>query len=241
MTVPEALDYEKHGKLRLQEPADFTAFADQHLIPVVAQEFYGLACDFPLIFVKNSETGDFVPAALMGLKQGVNLFCRNVPWQSSFVPSHFHTGPLLVTHLEPDSDDAKIGLNRGNPRFSESEGEPLFLPTGEHSDFLKNKIEQIVLITRQTLQTRAICKLLASKRLFMSRSLKLQATADSPRYELDGVYMVDEERLAKLDDTEFLELRRHGLLPMLYAHLTSLQQLGTLARKQQEADRSHDF
>ncbi len=236
MAEPEVLSYKQHGKLRLKEPADYTAFAKQHLVPVVLQEFYGLACEFPLLFVKNSETGEFVPVALMGLKQGVNLFCQRAPWRSSFVPSHFHTGPLLVSGLAPDSDEAVVCLDPDHPLVSESEGEPMFLPSGDQSEMLQRKVEQITRITRQTLQSRAVCAFLAKKRLFQSRPLKLQVARDAPRYEVDGVYLVDEQRLEQLEDGEFLELRRHGLLPALYAHLTSLQQLGRLARKQHEAD-----
>ncbi|MBT8146507.1 MAG: SapC family protein, partial [Gammaproteobacteria bacterium] len=67
MAEPVLLNFEKHGKLLLSECRDFSQFKSQHLVPIVFQEFYPLATEFPLVFVRTSSSGDFVPTALMGL------------------------------------------------------------------------------------------------------------------------------------------------------------------------------
>jgi len=70
------------------------------------------------------------------------------------------------------------------------------------------------------------------------RQIRLQYSPDSPRYEVEGVYIIDEEKLESLSDQEFLTLRQRGLIPLIYAHLTSLQQFGRLSRLQAEADKA---
>ena len=70
------LSFEKHGKLRLVEQTDFSDHREENLVPVVFQEFSALATEFPLVFVRNKKTGDFMPSALMGLDKGVNLYCQ---------------------------------------------------------------------------------------------------------------------------------------------------------------------
>ena len=65
-----------------------------------------------------------------------------------------------------------------------------------------------------------------------------QYSEQSPRYEIDGLFTIDEEALEKLSNEEFQELRQRGLLPIIYSHLTSLQQIGRLSRLQAQADQA---
>ncbi len=43
------------------------------------------------------------------------------------------------------------------------------------------------------------------------------------------IYLVSEQKLAKLANDEFISLRERGYLPAIYAHLGSLHQLQRLA------------
>jgi hypothetical protein len=236
MSEPALLSPEKHGKLRVAELTDFTCFKSQHLVPVVFQEFYGLATEFPLVFVRNSTTADLVPVALMGLSKGKNLYCQTPQWTASFVPTSFTLAPFSIHRTKEGSDEAVIVIDEGSPLVSESQGEALYSDTGEQSDFLKKRIEHVVTITRQSLQAIEVCKLLADMKLLKSRPIKLQLGPNTPAYELDGVFMVDEEALEKLDDAQFNTLRKRGILPLIYSHLTSLQILTRLTRLQLESD-----
>jgi len=236
MSEPVVLSFEKHGKLRLSDFGDFTQFKSQHLLPVIFQEFYALATEFPLVFVRNSANGDFVPAALMGLSEGNNLFCQTPEWDCAFIPTSFSLAPLTAHRLKPDSDEAVIAVDEESNLLSETVGEPLFQANGEYTDYLQKRVENLVTITKQSLHAMALCRLLAEKKLLRSRPIALQYTATSRRYELEGVFTIDEEALEKCSDEEYLELRRRGLMPLIYSHLTSLHQFGRLQRLQHQAD-----
>ena len=54
---------------------------------------------------------------------------------------------------------------------------------------------------------------------------------------MEGVYSIDEDVLGKLSDVEYLELRRRGLIPLIYSHLASLHQFERLLRLQNQSDR----
>lgn len=236
MSQPVLLNFEKHGKLRLSNSKDFTRHKTENFVPVVFQEFYRLATEFPLVFVRNSQTGDFVPGAMMGLNKGTNLYCQTREWQPAFIPTSFTLTPLSVSRLDPHSDEADIAIDEQSPLLSETVGEPLFQTDGLATDFLKKRIDHVVRVAQQSLQAVALCRYLAEKRLLTSLPLKLQYTENSPRYEVEGVFMIDEEALEKLSNEEFQELRERGLLPLIYSHLTSLQQIGRLTRLQHQAD-----
>jgi len=236
MSQPVLLNFEKHGALRLREPKDFTSHKAENFVPVVFQEFYSLATEFPLMFVRNKNTGDFVPGAMMGLKKGVNLYCQTSEWQPNFVPTSFTLTPLSVSRLDPHSNEADIAIDEQSPLLSETEGELLYQSDGEATDYLKSRIDHVVRVTQQSMQAVSLCRYLAEKRLFTTRTLHLQHSEKSPKYEVEGVFAIDEEALEKLNDEEFQELRKRGLLPIIYSHLTSLQQIIRLSRLQHQAD-----
>lgn len=237
MTEPVLLSFEKHGKLHLNETKDFTEFKSKHLVPVVLHEFYTLATEFPLIFVRNSESGDFVPVAMMGLTKGKNLYCQTRQWRSEFIPSTFTLAPFSVRRLESDNDDAVIAVDEESPLLSESAGKPMFQANSEYTAYLRKRIDHVVTVTKQSLQTLALSRLLADKNLFRTSPLTFQLNANSTKYEVEGVYTIDEEALAKISDEDYLELRKRGLIPLIYSHLTSLHQFGRLLRLQDQADR----
>lgn len=240
MARPTLLNPAVHGNLRLRKEPDFTAFSTMHLVPVVFHEFYGLATEFPLVFVRNTETGDFVPVAMMGLSKGVNLYCQTQDWPLAFIPTSFTLAPFSVHRLEGNKDEAVIGIDETSPLLGEVEGEALYNAAGEQTDYLKKRIDHVVNVTRQTLQTVTLCQWLAENNLFRTRPLAFQLGERAPRYEIEGVYAIDEEALEKAGDDTFLELRRRGLMPLIYAHLTSVHQFDRLLRRQSEADRTRD-
>ena len=55
MTNIVPLNHQQHATLKIQDKKDFTRFKEQHLIPVVVQDFIPLAAEFPIVFVKNTE------------------------------------------------------------------------------------------------------------------------------------------------------------------------------------------
>ena len=236
MTDPVLLDFHKHGKLRLIEQKDFSKHKAENFVPVVFQEFAALATEFPLVFVRNSRTGDFVPSAMMGLNKGVNLFCQTSEWSPAFIPTSFTIAPLSVSRLGSNASEADIAIYEESSLLSEVEGEAIFSDDGQTTEYFKKRRDNLVKITEQSMQAIEVCRYLAEKRLLATRALKLQYTDSSPTYEVDGVFTVDEEALEKLSNEEFLELRKRGFLPLIYSHLISLQQMHKISRLQYQAD-----
>jgi hypothetical protein len=236
--APTPLSFEKHGKLRLSENLDFTRFKSQHLVPVVFQEFYSLATEFLLVFVRHSESGDFVPVAMMGFNKDKNLYCQTPEWQPAVVPASFKLTPFALTRFDPDTMEADIAIDEDSPLLSETVGEPLFDAQGQRTDYLQKRIDRVEAAAKHSMQARALCQYLSEKRLFKNRPLMFQYSEQSPRYEIDGLFTIDEEALEKLSNEEFQELRQRGLLPIIYSHLTSLQQIGRLSRLQAQADQA---
>lgn len=241
MASPVALQNDKHANLKITESGDYSRYKDQHLVPIITQDFFTLCAEFPLVFVKSSSGEGFVPVAIMGLREGQNLYCQDGEWQAAVVPVRFNNAPFSMVRMDAESDQLAMLIDEESPMLSETEGTPLFKEGGERSEYLEQKIEFMLNNAQQTVQTENICKLLKDKDLLVTQQLQLQHRQDSQRYNIDGVYSIDEKKLNALPDEEFLEMRKDGIIPLIYAHLSSLQQLRRISEKQYNADKASDF
>lgn len=232
------LQNDKHANLKVAESGDFTRFKEQHLIPIVAQDFFNLAAEFPLVFVKNADAETMVPVAIMGLKEGINLYCQTEQYPAQVVPLGFTTAPFSLTAADPEGKQFALMIDVDSPLVSETEGNALFDENGEKTEYLKMRADTLEKISQQSFQTRAITKLLQDLDLLKTQQVQLRARADGPSYNIDGIFTVNEEALNGLSDEAFVDLRKRGVLPLIYSHLASLQQMRRILVRQDEADRA---
>ncbi len=239
MASPVALQNDKHAKLKITESGDYSRYKDQHLVPIITQDFFALCAEFPIVFVKDSTGDKFVPVAIMGLREGENLYCQTEEWKAQVVPVRFNNAPFSVMRYDEAGDKLVVLIDEESPMLSETEGTPLFKEDGGKTEYLEKKIEGLVNIAQQTMQTEEICKMFKEKDLLSTQQVQLRHRADSPQYNIDGVYTIDEMKLNGLSDEEYLEFRKQGTIPMIYAHLSSLQQLRRVSALQYDADKAN--
>ncbi len=238
MSSPVPLLSDKHANLKIVEAGDYSRYKDKHLIPIVAQDFFTLSAEFPLVFVKNNETDEYVPVAIMGLREGQNLYCQTEQWKAQVVPLGFNNAPFAIARADPEGEQYAVLVEEDSVLLSDSTGEALFTESGERTEYMERRIDSMVNLAQQSINTAAICKFLAEKELFATDRLQLKHRPDAPAYNIDGIYTIKEEALNGLSDEDFLELRGKGLLSMIYAHLASLQQLRRVSQLQYEADKA---
>ena len=238
MSSPVPLQNDRHAKLKVVESSDFRRYKNNHLVSVVIQDFFTLAVEFPLVFVKINKSEDFIPVAMMGLRDGMNLYCQTEEWQASVAPMNFNNAPFAIARLDETSDQLVVLVDEESPLLNEKDGEPLFDEAGKRSEYFEKRIENLVKVAEQTRNTQEMCKRLVEKNLLTTQQIQLQHRPDGTRYNIDGVYVVDETALNNLSDEDYLHLRRMGLLPVIYAHLASLQQLRRISEMQYNADKA---
>ncbi|MFT4887927.1 MAG: hypothetical protein ACJAY7_001171 [Pseudohongiellaceae bacterium] len=238
MSSPVPLQNDKHANLKTTQSGDYTRHKERHLIPIIAQDFFTLAAEFPVVFVKNNEAGEFIPVAVMSLREGQNLYCATEEWQAQVVPLSFNNAPFSIARTDPEGEQFVVLIDEESPMLGETDGEPLFKEGGEKTEYLEKRIESLLHVAQQVQQTQAICKLFEEKNLFTTNQVQLQHRPDGKTYNIDGIYTINETALNELSDEDVLELRSKGLLSMIYAHLTSLQQLRRLSKMQYEADKA---
>jgi hypothetical protein len=221
---------EKHAKLKISRKKAFAHIENQHIVPVVVQEFVRVASELPIVFVKNNETGVFEVVTMLSLAPGENLMVRDGEWQGNYVPRVLRNYPLALMEDGQNPGQLLVALIESSPVVNTEEGFALFNDDGTESDFLKARTSSLGEVIHQTQVTKAFNKELADMDLLIPQVLTM--TLEGKPREINGIYIVDEKKLQELPDEQFVELRKKGLLPAIYAHLMSLQQVQRLGERE---------
>jgi hypothetical protein len=220
------LEQAKHGELKITA-SDFNHVAEQHIVPVTLHEIARAATEYPIVFVKNSETGEFQSVAMLGLKPGQNLSVKDGKWLGLYIPAVVRDYPLGLV-LNPEvKDKVWIGLREEAKEVSKTEGQALFNGDQE-TPFLEARKKALITHFEQDQATRGILGFLAEKELFISQTLTVDVAGE--KRNINGLYLIDEQKLNSLSDEDFLELKKRGLLGPIYGHLSSINQVNRLAR-----------
>ncbi len=221
---------EKHAQLKISKQKAFAHVETQNIVPVVVQEFIRAGGELPIVFVKNKETGVFEVVAMLALTQGENLLVEDGEWLGNYVPRVLRNYPLALMEDGRQPEQLLIAVIESSPMVNEVEGHALFNEDGTDSDFLKARTESLSEFLMHTQMTKAFNKLMADMDMLIPQTLTM--TIEGKPREINGIYIIDEKKLHELPDEQFMDLRKKGLLPAIYAHLMSLQQVQRLGERQ---------
>lgn len=231
-----ALDNKIHKALRVDTKLAEAEGAEMHLVPVVINEFLKLVVQYPIVFTKNGDTGQFMCSALMGLEEGENLFYEQGEWQGIYVPLQFSRQPFFLGQGESNSSSEQnfvVCINNEHPSLSEEKGEALFNENGEATAYLENQQNRLVQLLQGEQQTQAFIKTLIDMNLLTSISLDIKFVDDST-HKVNGLYSIDEEKLEKLNNEQLIQLKDQGYLNPIYTMLASTGQIyGLIDKKNQ--------
>jgi hypothetical protein len=117
--------------------------------------------------------------------------------------------------------------------LNNSAGEPLFVD-GQPSPFVRRATEFCAAFQRHHVATRALVAALQAAGLLVPRTASVRL-ADGRRLQVGGFRLIDEARLDALPDAQFLDWRRRGWLPLVYAQLAAAGNWDLLARRLADA------
>lgn len=219
-------------KTRAIEDAGF--FSKQHAIPLTVEEFPQAQRHYPIVF---SSSSDPVPLALMGLNDGVNVHVGpdGKMKQPVYVPAYIRRYPFMLARLRPDAEELSLCFDPTSDAVGEfDDGNPLFEgkdPT-ENTKNILGFCEQFENAVRNTT---AFMQEIKKYDILMDGELKIEHPNLEKPFLYQGFKMVNEEKLRELRGDELRKLNQNGMLPLLHAHLFSLQLMRELF-SQQAAD-----
>ncbi len=220
------LNKEAHKTMKVKQDKTFSHAKNKHISVLQVHEIVSAAACYPVVFVKDAETGAFRVVAMLGLAPQENLFYSADGWSTSYIPTSLMGYPFLI------SSDSLVCVDTNNDLVNEREGNSLFNDDGSESAYLNDVKELLGTFNSQAPTTKAFIDYVAEKKLLSPLNLTIRVSdKNDGAYGLNGVYAIDNKVLHELSDSDFLELQRKNYLFPIFSHLTSLGIISTLVQK----------
>jgi hypothetical protein len=200
-------------------------------VPLLATEISLAAAEFPIIFSPTATEGEYLPLAVMGLKDGQNLLLneKNV-LTARYVPAFIRRYPFVLGGSQ-DSEMMALCIDEASKCLVQdgSKGARLFKEDGSHSEFLTDVVEFLKDYQFRAEMTRSFTKKLHELDLLepMSANISFKSKEDI-NLNLGGFFVVKREKLKTLSDADALDLFKKDGLELIYAHIQSLSNFNRL-------------
>jgi hypothetical protein len=217
MSSLERLNPQDHGRIRLRP---WTG-PEPHFVQIVPVEFAAAAACCPILFSKDSSSGALYPGAMLGLKPGEGPL-KDVVDRGGFEPLNLQREGFFIS-------GEHIAIDRSNPRFSDSEGEPLFDEAQQPSVSLRRIQRVLRQLHEGTAQTDAFIRNLMELKIVEPIDVSLSFD-NGERLTLQGLYTVSRDALRDVGDADVVRMFRSGHLQLALTMAESLNQLRILAQ-----------
>ena len=228
------LNSRDHASWRARSVDKASWIGNQHAIPLTVEEFPMAQRHFPIVFSVGDNP---VPLALMGLNEGVNVFFDDDGSLrgDAYVPAYIRRYPFLLARLRPDAEEMSLCFDPSCNIIGEfEEGNALFAD-GQPTEHTKGLLDFCEKFEEAGARTQAFMKELLDADLLMDGEVAIQQNdkPDQP-YLYRGFRMVNQDKLKELDADKLKAWNDSGLLPLMYAHLMSLELMRVIFAKQVE-------
>jgi hypothetical protein len=232
---------DKHAKWSVSVD-NYEYVAHLNSSPLLATEIPVAAGEYPIIFSATAGEGEYIPLAVMGLKDGQNLLLDDKNMLiTRYVPAFIRRYPFVLGGSK-DSDVMALCIDEGSSALVQdgSRGVRLFEDNGEQTEHLKGVVEFLKDYQYRAEMTRVFTKRLHELGLLEPMTANITfKTKDAAPLNLSGFFVVKREKLKELSDEDALAMFKQDGLELIYAHLQSLSnfnRLIDLMSKQLEAN-----
>jgi len=193
-----------------------------HAVPLTVEEFPAAARHYPIIFSSGDNP---VPLALMGLNEGVNVFvdADGKVTENLYIPAYVRRYPFLLAKLTPESEELSLCFDPTTDLIGDfAEGVALFEgeQPSENTRAVLGFCEQF---EQAGMKTQAFVEELAKHKLLMEGEVAIQQDGAEQPFVYRGFQMVNQEVLRDLRGDVLRAWNQNGLLPLIFAHLFSLE------------------
>jgi hypothetical protein len=215
-----------HQMVRVRTEASAALGDGQRFVPVIVDEFPHLSTYCPIFFAKDADTGAFYCGAMLGFREGENLFLDHLN-ADRYRPLNLKRQPFFTA-----GDDLAIDLD--SVRVSHETGDPLFDEQGKPSSVVERAMGYFQRLRPGEAQTKVFIQTMLQFDLIEPIDIDI-AFDDGENVQIDGLYVIKKTGLAELSDHDALMLYRRGYLYLAHTMMTSLGQVAALIERRNAA------
>jgi hypothetical protein len=224
-----AISPERHAKKAWKQATDYAFAARDAVIPLVDVEFSKVVPAMPMGFIEQEDGYQLV--AITSLQPGANLYVApDGKWLVPYIPAALRAYPFKLAQQEENAENLTLCINEASGLVVDNteDGNVFFDDQDEPTQKTKDILNFLTEIEASRANTQRAVDALADASLITPWALNLRQ--EEKVVPVEGLFHVDEAALNKLDDADFLTLRKAGGLLVAYAQLLSMNQLAVLER-----------
>jgi len=205
----------------------------QHAVPLTVEEFPQAQRHFPIVFSQGDEP---VPLALMGLNEGINAFVddEGTLLHDVYIPAYARRYPFLLARLTPDAQELSLCFDPSSNLLGEDvDGAPLF-DGDQPTEATKGMLQFCENFEEAGLRTAAFIAELKKHNLLIDGEVGIQQEGVEQPFIYRGFQIVDEAKLRDVRGDVLRGWNQSGLLPLVFAHLFSLDLMRIVFARQVE-------
>ena len=222
------LSSELHRKWRLQRGEACPWASSHNVVPLLADEFFVAQRDYAILFAAAPQLATL---AVMGRPQEANSFVDATGRlrTQTYLPAYIRRYPFILARQNPDSEALTLCFDATSGLLGpDCEGDALFKPDSLPSPETQAIVKFCEKFEQAGKRTETFVREVEQAGLLIDDQINVPADTVHSARTYNGFRMVDEARLAQLDDDALLRLARSGALALIHAHLFSLGNLGRL-------------
>ena len=228
MTELAAITPEQHAKKVWKHVTDYAFVAEDTVIPLVGAELSKAALVMPTGFIKL-DTG-YQLVAITSLQLKTNLYVApDGTWLGGYLPAALRAYPFQLAQQE-GAENFILCINEASGLVVENteDGNAFFDDQDQPTQGIKDILNFLTKVEASRAVTQGAVNALADAGLITPWEINLKQ--GEKVVPVEGLFSIDEAGLNKLDDEDFLTLRKAGGLALAYAQLLSMSQLAVLER-----------
>lgn len=227
------LNSRDHATWRARPATKAPWLVGAHAIPLTVEEFPQAARHYPIIFAVGDNP---VPLALMGLNENINVFVEDdgTVKNNVYIPAYARRYPFLLAKLNPASDELSLCFDPTTDLIGDFEDGDLLFTDGQPSEVTKGALQFCENFEQAGFRTQQFIEDVTKHDLLMDGEVSIQQPGIEQPFVYRGFKMINQEKLRETRGDVLRTWAQNGLLPLLYAHIFSLDLISTIFGLQQE-------